>query len=239
MANKRTGAFVITNTGTHNGTAVTGVTGEYTGVAGQTIATDIAVDDYLFASAGVGFLRWRVTAVTAATATEATINVELDDPVSTPPASSPIAFGGAAITEPITPGGASSVPSQSQLQLPESIVQYVNTTNAFYEAGGGDSETVTQNTDRIALLEQNLIQPSELGAIQDFFDVASEHFDANNPHGITAESLGVYTASEVDVIVQEAITSAVAQTRFVASEQLIFDGQATLETSLIFDGQAE
>ena len=238
MANKRTGAFVITNTGTHNGTVVTGVTGEYTGISGQTIATDIAVDDYLFASAGFGFLRWRVTEVTAATITEATINVELDDPVSTPPASNPIAFGGAAITEPVTPGGASSVPSQSQLQLPESIVQYVNTTNAFYEAGGSDSEAVTQNTDRIALLEQNLIQPSEVSTIQEFFDGASEHFVAENPHGITAELLGVYTASQVDSIVQQAITSAVAQARFVANEQFIFDGQATSETTTIFDGQA-
>ena len=143
MANKRTGRFIITNngSGTISSGIVTGVSGEYTGVLGSTNGTDISVEDYLFANigSGVGMLRWRITSVTASTATTATVDLALDDPVADVtgiPDNAPIAFGSAAICEPEEPNGPSSVPSASQLQIPDSIPAYVNQTNAFYESGG-------------------------------------------------------------------------------------------------------
>ena len=143
MANKRTGRFVITNngSGTISSGIVTGVSGEYTGVLGSTNGTDISVEDYLFANigSGVGMLRWRITSVTASTATTATVDLALDDPVADVtgiPDNAPIAFGSAAICEPEEPNGPSSVPSASQLQIPDSIPAYVNQTNAFYESAG-------------------------------------------------------------------------------------------------------
>ena len=163
MAIRRTGRFLITDvgTGTQSGDDVTGVSGEYTGVAGATLGTDIAVGDYLHATTGSGVIqRWRVSAITAATATTATLDLSFDDPSGNFPASddaNPIGFGESVITEPISPGGASAVPSQSQLQIAEQFVQGVNTTNAFYESGG-----LQPNSDGVYDLENRNVTGAEL-----------------------------------------------------------------------------
>ena len=163
MAIRRTGRFLITDvgTGTQSGDDVTGVSGEYTGVAGATLGTDIAVGDYLHATTGSGVIqRWRVSAITAATATTATLDLSFDDPSGNFPASddaNPIGFGESVITEPISPGGASAVPSQSQLQIAEQFVQAVNTTNAFYESGG-----LQPNSDGVYDLENRNVTGAEL-----------------------------------------------------------------------------
>ena len=142
MAKRLSGRFTIitTGTGTQSGGTLTGISGQYADQSGATFGTDVSVGDYVHAVApGGATFRWRITAVQSATITDLTVDLAFDDPQGNFPASanaSPIVAGDAVITSPVSPGGASIVPSQASLQIPEPLVQAVNTTNSFYESGG-------------------------------------------------------------------------------------------------------
>jgi len=141
MAKRLSGRFTIitTGTGTQAGGTLTGVEGQYADQSGATFGTDVSVGDYVHAVApGGAAFRWRITSIQSATITDLTLNLAFDDPQGNFPAAanaSPIVAGDAVISSPISPGGASVVPSQASLQIPEPLVQAVNTTNSFYESG--------------------------------------------------------------------------------------------------------
>jgi hypothetical protein len=126
--------------------AKTGVTGTYTDPSGNSVASDVAVGDFItFIYPGQKCYRWRITAVSAAGAT-LTVNLIPDGETTDFPVTfitQPIPGGSHVLHGAIAAGGAGYVPSFTSLQISEVLVGAVASENALEAGSGGGGGSLT------------------------------------------------------------------------------------------------
>jgi len=226
------------------------VEGRFVDPSGRFLANNVQAGDHVFAASPAGgVFQWRIESITTATLTDLSLQLVFDQPDAEYPVAAdqvPILISDGSITSPQVEGGPATVPSQSVNQVSESLVQSVNTIsdNANAERIAQSQTSIADAVQRLNDLEQDTVERSEIDLITASLLSFEAHFTATNPHNITPELLNVYTVSQVDSLIQDAVTEAVSRAvaqstvTAAANGEFVFDGQAESPILLIFDGQA-
>jgi len=246
MAIRLQGRFEITSSSipsTQDGLRAI-VEGRFVDPSGRFLANNVQAGDHVFAASPVGgVFQWLIESVESATLTDLSLRLVFDQPEAEYPVAVdqvPILISDGSITSPQVEGGPATVPSQSVNQVSESLVQSVNTTNdnSIAERVAQSLDSIAAVVQRLNLLEQDTVERSEIDLITTALALFQTHLTATNPHNITPQLLNVYTISQVDSLLEQAVSRAVAQTVTSSNNEFVFNGQAESPILLIFDGQA-